>query len=170
MKRIDSGAVHIRLSTPDDHEELRSLVGELHDVVSQYDPDLAQTAEILDAYYQYILRTQHESQGVTFVAEEKGGLVGYVALFGLVAAKDVDELPDKFTVVSDLYVRPGAQRSGIGARLLARAEEYSRQLGAAKLELNVLARNRAAIEFYRRQAYSERVVTMVKRFNRPGDR
>jgi GNAT superfamily N-acetyltransferase len=55
--------------------------------------------------------------------------------------------------VESLYVHPGAQGSGLGARLLATCADHLRAAGAATATLWVFAPNVAARAFYQRQGW-----------------
>jgi GNAT superfamily N-acetyltransferase len=55
--------------------------------------------------------------------------------------------------VEDVFVLPGARGRGIGAALLAFAEQHARDLGAARLELHVLERNEGARRLYERAGW-----------------
>ena len=70
-----------------------------------------------------------------WVAERDGELLGFLALRG--------------SYVDRLYVRPGAQRSGVGSALLDKARELS-PLG---LELHTHRKNRRARGFYAKHAF-----------------
>ncbi len=66
-------------------------------------------------------------------------------------------------VVHNLYVRPGARSSGIGAALLSAAEGELRAGGAERVSLEALADNDRAREFYRDAGYREHRVELEKR-------
>ncbi|MEU8894440.1 GNAT family N-acetyltransferase [Nocardia sp. NPDC048505] len=78
-----------------------------------------------------------------FVAEEAGALLGFVYL---VPGSDGRVLLD------NLHVRPGAKRSGIGARLLRRGLDWAAAAYPDRpVYLQVLRANVPAINFYERQ-------------------
>lgn len=56
-------------------------------------------------------------------------------------------------IVENLFVRPGFRDDGVGADLLARAEDRLRERGAETVALNVMADNEAAKRFYREHGY-----------------
>lgn len=154
----------IREAEAGDRAALRAMVGELHDQVKVYDKDLAETTEILEAYMASLERRVAETEGAFYVAvgASHDDYLGYVCVLGCVLP-DADERPDTLAVVTDLYARESARGLGIGAGLLARAEEHGRARGASTLELNVLAKNGPARTFYERQGYYERVIVQAKR-------
>jgi ribosomal protein S18 acetylase RimI-like enzyme len=61
-------------------------------------------------------------------------------------------------------VLPEARRAGVAARLVAEAERALQGLGCPKVNLQVLAENRAAQEFWRRMGYArDEVIGFGKR-------
>lgn len=147
---------------PADLEALRRLVFQLHETLRPFDAHLPPAPQIIDAYFAHLLETSRRSSGAMLIAEEEGVPVGYLCLFGLVPPAEPDQYPDPYSVVADVYVVPEKRSRGIGKALMAHAEARARALGASKLELNVLAANRAAAEFYAQLGYRPRVVVYAK--------
>jgi len=154
----------IRDYTPDDREALRRLVSELHELVRSFDPDLALGEKILNRYFDQLLAKQAGSAGGVFVAEAPDReLVGFTVLYGRVHPPMVDERPDPFAWVAELFVREAHRGQGLGEALMARAEAHARALGVYKIELSVVAHNQAAHRFYERLGYRDRSQIMSKR-------
>jgi ribosomal-protein-alanine N-acetyltransferase len=78
----------------------------------------------------------------TLVAEDRGRLLGWGA------REDRNEL------ISDLWVAPEAQGRGVGGMLLAALVHEIRAAGFAFAQLETLATNTRAIEFYQRHGFS----------------
>ena len=93
---------------------------------------------------------------LVLVAEVPGlGVVGY-----LVAYCETTLLANGPAVwVSELIVNERARREGVGRALMARAEDWSRERGAAQV---ALATSRAG-EFYRALGYSDAAVYFRKK-------
>lgn len=83
------------------------------------------------------------------VAELDGWLAGYLRL------KPATPLAENAHVlaVMGLAVAPEARRRGVGAALLAAAEEHARARGAHKLSLRVLSTNESALRLYERLGF-----------------
>ncbi|MFB6205760.1 MAG: GNAT family N-acetyltransferase [Haloglomus sp.] len=77
------------------------------------------------------------------------------------ATGDFAETADR-GVVQNIYVHPAARGRGIGTALLAAAEAYLREQGAAVVSLEVLADNESARRFYRRHGYENHRVELQK--------
>lgn len=66
--------------------------------------------------------------------------------------------------INYLAVHPGHQRQGLGRVLMDEAERRLRELGCAKVNLQIRASNSAAVEFYRHIGYTvDDVVSMGRR-------
>lgn len=155
--------ISIRAHDADDLSALKSLVSEMHDALRPYDAYLPPAADIIDDYFEYLVRGSAESAGRFLVAEEDGQVVGYLCFFGLCSPPEPDQYPEEYTAVVDVYVRPAHRRRGIGEALMEHAETHARDVGARKVELNVLWRNQHAVEFYERLGYAKRIVTLSKK-------
>jgi ribosomal protein S18 acetylase RimI-like enzyme len=71
--------------------------------------------------------------------------------------------------INYLAIRPGRQGRGHGRLLMAEAERRLAALGCAKVNLQVRASNRAAVEFYRRVgSQMDDVVSMGRRLEADG--
>jgi ribosomal protein S18 acetylase RimI-like enzyme len=95
----------------------------------------------------------------------------------LVVLEDADELIGSVMVgyeghrgwVNYLAVHPGHQRRGLGRLLMDEAERRLRELGCAKVNLQIRRSNEAAAEFYRRIGYAvDDVVSMGRRLEDDG--
>lgn len=155
--------VTIRYYKKEDREVLRDLVLQLHESVRLYDTDLLPGDEIIERYFNELMKQTEETDGAAFVAEENDQAVGYVCVYGFHDPDDSDEIPDAYSFMSELYVRSDYQNRGVGHLLVERAEQYARGLGTYKMELKVFARNESAIRFYERHGYIPRVIVMSKR-------
>jgi ribosomal protein S18 acetylase RimI-like enzyme len=85
-------------------------------------------------------------QHIAVVAEQDGGVVGFV----LARMKG-----KRLGFIADLYVAPGARRSGVAASLTREAVARLRERGAEWIELGVQAENRPARIVYERWGFRE---------------
>lgn len=79
----------------------------------------------------------------TFVAEAAGDIIGFAA--GNTLAEDKLDMDAELTA---LYVLPSAQRAGVGSRLFAAISATLGDAGAHGMLTWVLAKNRAACDFF----------------------
>ncbi|MEU5326134.1 GNAT family N-acetyltransferase [Streptomyces parvus] len=119
--------------------------------------DLAEAADALVAVYEadgYPVEGVAEPESwlsppdllTAWVAELSGRVVGHVAVSGTGSGKP--------GVLERLFVLPEARRHQVGEHLIRTAEAYARARNLA-LELEVLAKDEAAIRLYRRLGWSE---------------
>ena len=96
---------------------------------------------------------------------------------GLLVLEDDDELIGSVMVgyeghrgwVNYLAVHPDHQRQGLGRVLMDEAERRLRELGCAKVNLQIRTSNEAPVEFYRRIGYAlDDVVSMGRRLDDDG--
>jgi ribosomal protein S18 acetylase RimI-like enzyme len=92
-----------------------------------------------------------ESQShATLIAEWHGERVGFLLL--------LDDLPDEVTLLPQAFiaymaVEPASRRNGVGAALLAAAEDEARRRGLPYMALMVTEENDAARRLYERDGY-----------------
>ncbi|WP_435358237.1 GNAT family N-acetyltransferase [Haloarchaeobius sp. DFWS5] len=87
-------------------------------------------------------------------------IVGFV-MFDL-STSDI-ELSATRGTIQNLFVLPEYRGAGRGAALLAAAEDALADRGVESVQLEVMAENEAAIDFYRREGYDEHRLVMEKR-------
>lgn len=85
------------------------------------------------------------TKGTFLLAEDDGGLVGCVYI----------EPRGVRWYLGLLSVEPGRQRSGLGAFLMAAAEDHSRAAGATVIDLQIVNLRTELPGFYRRFGYEE---------------
>jgi len=115
------------------------------------------TAVAAEAYQPYVPRIGREPApmtadygqavctGLTWVAEEDGEIVGLLVLV---------VHPDHL-LLENVAVRPAAQRRGVGARLLALAENEARARGLDEIRLYTNEAMTENLAYYPRHGYTE---------------
>jgi ribosomal-protein-alanine N-acetyltransferase len=94
------------------------------------------------AVYQGFLSEEDHAKQI-FVAEGDGGLIGFVAAQ---ITLDVCEL-------DSIVVEAGVRRNGVGKVLVSTLMDWLRRESITRIQLEVRARNRSAIEFYERLGF-----------------
>lgn len=94
-----------------------------------------------------------------FLAESNGETVGFLAA-------RIRSIPPYFGggqtgFISEVYVDDRRRSKRIGERLMAATTEWFRELGITRIELQVIAHNTGAREFYLRHGWREELVQMV---------
>lgn len=94
----------------------------------------------------------HSALGGIWVAEEAAELHGYLVVVHVVSLEHQGLMAE----VDEFFVLPQARGQGLGAQLLAAAEEALRRRGCVRLQLQLATRNAAARLFYERRGYQRR--------------
>lgn len=94
-----------------------------------------------------------------FLAESSGEAVGFLAA-------RIRSIPPYFGggqtgFISEVYVDGRHRSKRIGERLMAASTEWFREIGISRIELQVIAGNSGAREFYARHGWREELVQMV---------
>ena len=113
-----------------------------------FSPELAYSRTELRGYIR-------RRSALTLVAELRGEIAGYVV---------AERGGRKVGHIITLDVRAQARRSGLGAKLMAAAEERLRAMGCASILLEVAVTNATAIAFYHRQGYAT-LATIPRYYN-----
>lgn len=125
--------------------------------------DLERIAPLFDAYRQfydmpadlalareYLRARLSASESVIFLAEDPAGsTLGFCQLYPTFCSV----LARRQFVLYDLFVAPEARRTGSGQALLSAAEQYARQQGAARLELQTARTNTGAQALYEKSGW-----------------
>jgi ribosomal protein S18 acetylase RimI-like enzyme len=100
-------------------------------------------------------------EGGLFIAvDEAGNHIGHILLLG----NQIDTVAEiRQAWVYDVSVRRDWWGKGVGRTLMARGEDFARELGLEYIGLGVTRANERAVDFYRELGYDVERVQMVKR-------
>jgi N-acetylglutamate synthase-like GNAT family acetyltransferase len=138
--------MHIRDAAEADTGEIAALLAELGYPMSQQD-----TAERLR-------RFAADPMSRVLVAVLSGNVVGLVATH-IVPRLDSDALSGR---VTDIVVKEEPRRRGVGAALMAAAEDEARRQGAHRLDLSSGDWRADAYAFYKRLGFESHAASFVK--------
>ena len=156
--------IEIRTFADADRPAVIALVRELQVAESAFYDRMKPPEEIGDWYVDYLLEACARDAGMILVACDGAEVVGYVVVLTAVSSADeVDEIDYSYAQIKDLAVTGRLRGEGIGARLIARAEQISRQAGARWLRISVLSDNEAAIGLYRKSGFRPLVSYLEKK-------
>jgi GNAT superfamily N-acetyltransferase len=152
--------VRIRPAVPADREFILELTPRLLEFGSVAGRD---SAQMIQRDRDVLAKVAAEPSATTriFVAEEDGSPIGFIHL-----TTDEDYYTNSATAhVGDIVVAPHAGGRGVGAALLAHAEQWARERGFGLLTLNVFAANAAARRLYARAGFREEWIRCIKKLN-----
>jgi len=98
---------------------------------------------------------------VGWIAEDTARAVGFCVARVEAAPPSLRE--PRRALITELYVRPGERRRGVGRALLGAALEWARARGAARVEVRVAARNAEGQAFWRAQGFGDFVDVLDRR-------
>jgi ribosomal protein S18 acetylase RimI-like enzyme len=138
--------------------------------------DLDELAPLYDAYRQfyekpadlplarrYLQQRLERAESVVFVAQrDRQPLEGFTQLYATFCS--VAAAP--YMVLYDLFVAPAARRNGVAQALMQAAEDYARDHGHSRLELQTARTNHRAQALYERRGWvrDEAFFVYAKRF------
>ena len=159
----------IRVLENKDIEQIKDLLVELQQYVIEIDKYNLNiiSDEYRDKYFEYMIDDLKTQQGKIFVAEEENQIIGMIA--GYIQTYDErDSLdyscPTKGIVV-ELIVSKKLRSKGTGQMLLKKMEDYFKSINCEFVQIDVFAYNEIAKNFYHKNNYEERMLTLFKKLN-----
>ena len=142
------------------------LMEQLMDYIVSID-DLKRTRrmpEFGESYTQRTLQKIAENNGIIYVAEVNGQLVG--AVVGTIPEQtkedQLEHVPSKFGEVLELVVEAGYRDKGVGTMLMNKLEEYFKENNCNISGVGVLVPNKNAHRLYSKLGYEDRSIYMTK--------
>ena len=145
-----------------DRRGVRDCIVELQEYERSLEAGLPAGQAMTDDYLAFLMRRCEECEGGMIPAIVDGEVLGFVCVLTKVSPAEPDEGPADYAYISDLIVRAGHRRQGLGRRLLQEAELFARSKGASDLRVGVLARNLVALEMYASLGFFEYQVQLTK--------
>ena len=142
----------IRAYRPEDAPQVEACLVELQDFLHRLEPNVLE-GKAAKNYLDFMFARCAETSGQVFVAEVENRVVGFVCVWGKVPSDALDEEPGEYAFISDLVVLSAYRGQGLGRALLQQADAYARQQGVAKIQLEVLPNNTAALNLYKRHGF-----------------
>lgn len=152
---------------PSDLASIVACESELQDHIAKLDPlnrERPKTAFDSKAYMDIILRQVKENDGMIFVAESAGSIVGFIAgcLNQDSEAERVECYPSKDGKVLELIVLPEHRGQKIGFELMIRMEKFFKEKACTAVIVDCFAPNQSAYQFYKSLGYEDRLISLLK--------
>lgn len=152
-----------------DIEQIKDLLVELQQYVIEIDKYNLNiiSVEYRDKYFEYMLEDCNSQQGKVFIAKEDNQIIGFIS--GFVQTYDerdkLDYTCPKKGIVAELIVSKISRSKGAGNLLLNKMEDYFKSINCKYVQIDVFAYNEIAKNFYHKNNYEERMLTLFKKLN-----
>lgn len=156
----------IREYKESDREALVECMEKLQEYIAGVDPlkRVLRKPGFGEVYTVWLLNLIAEGNGVIYLAEKGGKIVGCVA--GTVSVPAPHEIAGGVSTygrVHELYVDSDCRGEGIGKALMDKCEDYFRKNGCDVALVEVFEPNKNAHEFYHSCGYADRDINLMKR-------
>jgi len=146
-------SVNVRASAGSDLSEDRAFIRDLGRRTAMSSVGSIRPAgeeSVLRAFDRLMAVLEQQTSHVTLIARRNGERAGFLVL--------LNDLPDEVTLlpgafVAYMAVEPAARRTGVGAALLAAAEDEARRRGVPYIALMVSEENEGARRLYGHAGY-----------------
>jgi ribosomal protein S18 acetylase RimI-like enzyme len=132
----------------------------------EWDPERFFIVESMEEGYAWWLGKELSNRrAAILVAERRGKVIGYA--YGRIEPRDWNSLRDECGVTVDLILDDGARGRGVGRLLHEALLAALREKGAARVVLQVAAKNRAGQRFFRAMGFRPTLVEMTRELGEP---
>jgi ribosomal protein S18 acetylase RimI-like enzyme len=116
-------------------------------------------------YVGKLLRKINSNEGVIYLAEHEGHIVGLIAVMveRQLTSDLLEWVPSKGGRILELFVQTQYRGQNIGKLLMKKGEEYLKEQGCNVLRIEVFEPNAKAHNFYRKLGYQDRIIDMIKK-------
>ncbi|HDD46502.1 MAG TPA: GNAT family N-acetyltransferase [Candidatus Aenigmarchaeota archaeon] len=143
-----------------DLEELFNIWLELVEEEKRYDKDMKGIGELREIYGRYIRSFLTRARHVVFVALDGSRIIGFVA-GKIIRAPVVYEYGER-GYISEVFVKPEYRNKGIGSMLIKEIIAWFKKNGVRRVLLDSYAKNKAAMNFYKKFGFEEYFINMKK--------
>lgn len=152
---------HVRVCSMRDLDRVAALWTEITKHHELLDPVFHMRSSV-DSELRELLRTlQRDPDAVILVYDDDGDLPG-MCIVRLDRSPPIMEEVER-AEITDLGVRAGARRRGIGSELLESALSWIRESGVARVEVQVAVANREGQAFWRARGFGDLMDVLHKR-------
>jgi ribosomal protein S18 acetylase RimI-like enzyme len=143
--------VNIRRANKNEVTDLQYLNNEVFIDNQKYDSDLDMNWSQSDRGKDYFTELLRNTEAYCFIAEENGRKIGYIAA----SPKFVASRKSKYMEIENMGIIPEYRSKGIGTILMNECLKSARLQGFQKVIVTAYFANKMAIEFYKKNGFSE---------------
>ena len=117
-----------------------------------------------EEYFKKTIDEVKQYDGKIFLYEENGNIVGLIV--GVINNEEIESYDFKAPKrgrITEFIVSSKVRSTGIGKKLIAKMEEYFKEVGCKDVVLGVFAPNIKALKFYEREGYENRMFDLSKK-------
>ncbi len=141
----------IRQATFQDVALLQKLNQEVFVDNYKYDNDLMMDWALGESGKNYFTKAVSSTESACFIAEIDNEAVGYLSI----GYKRTPFRKSRYLEVENIGVSPEFRSKGVGAMLIKKAKDWAKEHGYQRLAVSSYFQNTKAIEFYKRNGFSE---------------
>lgn len=143
--------ITIRPLKPEEWQVFQKLNNEVFEDNAMYDPDLLTDYAFKDVGINYYKEQLNDPNAITFVAEEDGTAVGYIA----VTPRHFSYRKMKYAEIDNMGVSPSHRSKGVGSMLIEKVKEWAREKGFVRLFVSTYWGSEKARAFYKKNGGKE---------------
>jgi len=132
------------------------------------DPDVEEdiivNEENTQKWRKQLLDFHKEDKNQILIAEIDGEIVGYILFYNPINERFGFKTKHCFGGIIELYVMPEFRRRGVATQLIQRCVGYLKSKGALDVRVDVLMRNKKAMNLYRRLGFKDWVAILKKSY------
>lgn len=156
----------IREAEAPDRPHLLPLFEELQAYECGLHPNRADPGDVAEPHWAYLENAVNRQDGKIWVAEQDDGkIVGFILALVEESEPYLIESDRRSGYVSDIVVANHARGAGIGAALMAQAEQHFRAIGLSQMLVGALCANNSARKFYERGGFCPYEMVYEKRLD-----
>jgi len=124
--------------------------------------DITVDEENTKKWRKQLLDFYEEDKNQILIAEIDGAIVGYILFYNPINERFGFKTKRCFGGIMELYVKPEFRRRGVATQLIQRCADYLKSKGAIDVRVDVLMRNKKAINLYRKLGFKYWVAILKK--------
>jgi len=130
------------------------------------DPDVEEDIlvdeENIKKWRKQLLDFHEDDKNQILIAEIDGEIVGYILFYNPIKERFGFKTKHCFGGIIELYVKPEFRRRGVATQLIQRCVDYLKSRGAVDVRVDVLMRNKKAMNLYRKHGFKDWVAILKK--------
>lgn len=150
--------ITIRPVKPEDAEGLRQINDTIFVDNPKFDDDVNPHYASTENAKEFFHKLTEQTEGYCFVAEVDGQLVGYTNG----EEKYIPFCKSRYFEIDNLGVIPEQKGKGVGKQLMLSLMEWAKQHGFERVSVNCYIKNQEALDFYRRNGFTEVAIDLEK--------